>query len=311
MCIFSFSMRRFLLQVLFLTAVATVALLANDCVLYSFHRMRPNDLALRLDKLLNRLPESEIPILGSSRALQQFWPSLISSRCYNYGVNGADLRETIMQLRRILTMRSPEAVIVNVDPWGVTSSDRQEAEWRGDYSIAGIDPITRDLFKLDAVDWMPGLRFWGKFKIIANEWYCNRNMESAKVVDNGSEISRGVQKADYFKTVARRIGDQLFNMPNEVEDELLSTIKGNVQVRFYLVVAPIHRLWLGKYKGNAGLNEFLERVRTCENVICVDLLEMSSRLDDEDFRDLTHLNENGARKFSEQVSVAVKGLNEL
>ena len=45
--------------------------------------------ASKINRILNINDKNEIPIFGSSRALQNFVPSIIDKKnCFNYGING-------------------------------------------------------------------------------------------------------------------------------------------------------------------------------------------------------------------------------
>lgn len=116
-------------------------------------------------RLFETHPKEEIPILGSSRASQNFAPSRLSPRAFNYGMDGSGQSETLFLLAALLRQEGAAPILVNLDPLGFVGSP--ESSLVGDYCLVLGDPDVRarlppEKRRLKAR--IPGIRFHGALR---------------------------------------------------------------------------------------------------------------------------------------------------
>jgi hypothetical protein len=159
-------------------AVIALALLSDWANMYLVHHSTGNPIS-KMERLWQSTNDEEIPIMGSSRALGNFYPSELSPKCFNYGVNGMGLKEVIFNLKALEGRNSKWPIILNFDPWSALTE--QEKNWVGDYRLA---PRSGRCKTLDAV---PGIRFYGMFRNNLT-YYHNSKKAVTKSVDSGAVL---------------------------------------------------------------------------------------------------------------------------
>lgn len=127
-------MKKFLIYFsgLFL-CVILFALVCDKANMWLIHNSSGNGIS-KMERLWQMSHRDEVPILGSSRALGNYVPSLIADNCFNYGVNGMGMDELLFNLKAIRETNSPHPVILNIDPWATLSENK--SSWVGDYRLA-------------------------------------------------------------------------------------------------------------------------------------------------------------------------------
>ena len=288
-------MKPFLRYVLLLATATVLLALANDALNVWLIRHSCSNTAYKMERLYSRYPADEIPIVGSSRAQQNIVPTLISPRCFNYGIDGESIAETIAHLRAIAArgeMTSP--VIVNIDPWSlVSSADRFFAE----YTLA---PQSRRTTMLDRI---PGIRFYGRTRKSFTDWL-NEKKAVSKVIDNGGVFPIHTMSMDEWKIINERIKPRSFKCDAETRASLTSAISGLAPRHVYVLVAPCSSRFRELYKGKEEMRSFYKMLDELPNAMVIDSFD-AAQFPDSDFNDGTHLNRAGAEKYTASVIAPV------
>ena len=154
------AMKRFLIYVAGLLLVGIVALAVNEITVKYLMAASGSSEAYKMQRLYGTDFEDEIALIGSSRAVACYVPSMIGNRVFDYGLNGSRQNETVEHLEYILNHKqNTKAIIINLDPWGITEGSK-----RGDYRfVAGRKDI-------DWADRYWGLRCFGLLKGALADW---------------------------------------------------------------------------------------------------------------------------------------------
>ena len=279
-------MKRFVLYALtLLTAIAALAL-AVDCANVWLICSSTGNSAYKMKRLYENPKPDEIAIVGSSRACGNFVPSLISSKCFNYGIKGMAMGETMSALE-VLKLRETEApVIVNLDPWGNFGNHIV-----GDYRLAPQSG------RLSWVESVPGVRFFGALRknLVA---MISARCSVTCVIDCGAELLKNSRTEAEWAAINSKLADTSFCCNGEDRQRLFSVLKAFSPRKVYVVVCPCSAAWMSHFSGKQSLMEFLSELENLENVTVLNYF-WSKDFSDADFTDPTHFNFSGARKFSQ------------
>ena len=283
-----------------MVCVALIVTLAmNDLINVMLVRSSKSSNVYKMERLVyGENLDSEVAIIGNSRAQNHFLPSEISSNAFNYGVAGAGWRDVLFHLKCLLKRKDSTIVICNLDPNGLTWGSV-----RGDYRfVSGSDAYKTELgmkhFSLK--DRIPGLRFFGALRGNIEESEI-MNIGGGKFFDNGAIVLKGAKRSlDEWSRLARRLSTIDFVCDPAVKGrlfELLETNKNHHEVVF--VVSPLSSFWTEKYLGNEAFTRFFKELDKLPHVNVLDYRNAGFSL--EDFNDILHLNIEGASKFSKLV----------
>ena len=303
----------------FLTIISFVAIWVLTCVaLYDaanvwLIRHASGSSAYKLERLFLKTDTSEIPILGSSRAETGYAPSVLGTNAFNYGISGSCIRETLFHLRMVLERKTAGDIIVNLDPWGFAYyGTKKRSGFAGQYCLAALKSEVRHKLPKGLVstsDWLPGVRFQGRLRSNLTAWL-NARKAVTKKIDQGATLLKRSRTHAEWKVIDAALKTESFAGPNaEAQAELdliMSILTERPDVRIFWVVAPVAPSWKRLYTGQRALEDFLKELQGQNHV--VNLL-----MDDDfvisDFADPTHLNIDGATKFSRKLKYS-RGLND-
>jgi hypothetical protein len=243
-----------------------------------------------MERLWQSTNDEEIPIIGSSRALGNFYPSELSPKCFNYGVNGMGLKEVIFNLKALEGRNSKWPIILNFDPWSALTE--QEKNWVGDYRLA---PRSGRCKTLDAV---PGIRFYGMFRMNLTD-YLNSKKAVTKVIDRGAVLLKTSRSEKEWEVINSKLTSWHFEYANWVE-KFEQSMCALAPRKVIVVVSPCSSRKTELFTGENNLEAFLTRISKLSNVIVINYYG-SDKFSDADFTDPTHFNIEGARKFSRML----------
>lgn len=288
-------MKRFALYSLtLLVAIAALALAVDYANVWLICSSSGNS-AYKMKRLYENPMSDEIAIVGSSRACGNFVPSLISSHCFNYGVNGMAMGETMSILEVLKTRKTNAPVIVNLDPWGNFGSHTV-----ADYRLAPQSG------RLSWVERVPGLRFFGALRknVVA---MIDARRSVTRVIDNGAELLKNSRTTSEWAAINSKLVDMSFCCNSEDCQRLMSILKAFSPRKVYVVICPCSAGWMSHFSGQQLLAEFLAGIRDVENVTVLDYFGLKE-FSDVDFTDPTHFNLSGARKFSQMLKSQLTSL---
>ena len=298
-------MKKFLL-IMFGIVVWVVAWVAvYDAANVWLVRHAPGNSAYKLERLLssrNLGGGRETPVLGSSRAEACYVPSVLGTNVFNYGISGSCVRETLFLLRMALERKNEGTIIVNLDPWGFAYyGTEKRSGFAGQYGLAAVQSAVRRQLPPGLVSlssWLPGIRFQGRLRANLTAWI-NTRKSVMKKIDQGATLIKRSRTEGEWKVIDAEIKPETFGQPNaeaRVELDLIDKIlKRRPAVRIFWVVAPASPSWNRLYTGEHELKRFLDSLHGQNRVIN---LWAGSDFGTSDFADPTHLNLQGAVKFS-------------
>lgn len=283
-------MNRFILYVLaLLGSIIALMLLVDRVNMYLICASSGNS-AYKMKRLYENPEPNEIAIVGSSRALGNYVPSIISSRCFNYGENGMHFGEILPILRVLKERRTTAPVILNLDPWGVCRGADV-----ADYRLAPQSG------KVSGWDRVWGVRFFGKLRqdFVA---YLDAQRSVTRVIDRGAQLLKNSWAKEAWVAINAKIGKVDYMLDPEVLSELIDVLHGFAPRKVYVVICPCSSHWTEMFQGRTNLAALVKSLQSIPNVTVLDYFG-SPRFSDDDFVDPTHLNIVGARKFSSMLKV--------
>lgn len=298
----SSDMKKFLRSLLGILAVLVILLLANDCVCRAMIFASTGSIQYKMYRLFNERPKGEIAVVGSSRAQGHFVPSVLGENVFNYGLDGSTQYETVLHLRTLIARNDTAPIIVNLDPWGLGSGDLQ-----GDYSLASnradVPTAAQKLPPLDATTW-PGVRFWGKLRASAANMM-NAKLGGTKHIDDGAILQRISRNDAEWAHINANLKASKFGINDDVWADLESILNAP-HPPICFVLSPISPAWYELFAAEQsnldGLANLVARLKSFPNVQVIDIMtDARERFPQSTFFDPTHLNESGARQFSEEL----------
>ena len=286
-------MKRFATYLFSLLALVVAQALVLDYVNVALIRSSSGSSAYKMERLYANPEPDELAIVGSSRACGNFVPSLIATNCFNYGVNGMTMGETISILRVLQKRRTTAPVIVNFDPWG-SFFDSQAADYR-------LAPQSGRVGLLDRV---PGIRFFGSLRkhIVG---YLNVRRSVTSVVDRGAVLLKNSRTAAEWQSINAKLEPHAYNAHPQLEQAFLRLLQDFAPRRVFVVIAPCSKRWTDIFKERGRLEKAVSAMRKIPNVTVFNYYG-SSQFTDADFTDPTHFNIKGARRFSAELKLKLQ-----
>lgn len=298
-------MKRFLLIMSCVAIWILVWVAIYDQVNVWLVRHAPGNSAYKLERLLLSADASETPILGSSRAETCYAPSVLGTNVFNYGISGSCIRETLFHLRLVLERKTTGDIIVNLDPWGFAYYGKEKTSgFAGQYGLVAVNSEIRQKLPDGLVslsDWLPGIRFQGCLRANLTAWL-NARKAVTKKVDQGAALIKRSRTEEEWRVIDMELKAEPFAGPDAEAlaelDQIEKLLKERPRIRVFWVVAPASPSWKRLYKGEGELERFLKRLKGQSHA--VNLL-MDGDFGVADFADPTHLNLDGATKFSKKL----------
>lgn len=288
-------MSRFLKFVALVFACTVVLALINDFACRWFISQSTGNPIYKMERLWQSGDKDEIAIVGSSRAQSNYVPSLIATNCFNYGCDGQGYAETLFHLTALKARGGDAPVIINYDPWWVTIS--KSGEYVGDYRLA---PASGRVSGIDAI---PGIRLYGYLRKSVTDWL-NAKAAVTKVIDNGAVLLKTSRSKSEWDIINEKQTPYSFRRDEESCAIFKETLNSLLPRKVYVVVAPCSKRFMELFEGRDEFKRFMKELDSMPNVCVVNMFG-DNRFTDADFVDTTHLNIEGARKFTLTIMVAI------
>lgn len=300
-------MKKFFLFAAMVFLALMALMFANDALNRHLVFSMSNSNPYKMQRLFVVMEEGEIPILGSSRAEAGFAPKEISDNAFNYGLSGSSARETVFHLKAVMSRPGNGLVIVNLDPWGLGNG-----MFLGDYRFAADNPLVRSEPKIHIpfTDLVPGIRFQGKTRRNIAEFMNNR-LAVTKTMERGAILQRLSRSKDEWNYLISRCVSHGYVCDDETKAMLSEILSSNTLHEVVFVVSPIAKPWWDKFTGQEALLSLENWLRLFPHVHVIGFAEASQGYELSEFMDLTHLNESGARHFSQALKDRLKLLGLL
>ena len=303
-------MKRFLV-VVFGLGVAFLALTAayDTLNLWLIRASSGND-AYKMERFFGSLAADETPVLGSSRAQGHFVPATLGTNVFNYGISGSGIGETLFLLKDVVTRKRSGLVLVNIDPWGFGAFDDAKAVFRGDYALAASSWDVRTRLPPGVVsltDWLPGIRFQGRLR--ANlAGLMNERMSVTKRIARGAVLLTTSRSKEEWAYLDQTLRPTRFVPPSPACRAAINEIVRLVatrgeRLRVVFVIGPCPSSWRRHFTNADDLRAW---VRTFSDEMSgqpISVIDLFSDTDfaTEEFVDATHLNFDGAMRFSSEL----------
>lgn len=290
--IFNFSI--FLLKIAILVSVIGFALSFTFEKLIIFKN--PINGASKVNKILSKNIEDEIPIFGSSRALGNFVPSIISNKqCFNYGMSGAQANIWLFFLEEELKKDKHTPIIVNFDLVGFVYADGNI----GNY-IPNWDS-TKDILSNKGEFYynIPFIKYYGQYERYL-KFYINEKANFTKVTDHGGSFEKNQLSISKFSELVKRRENTAasFDLNDELSKKFSKLIESTDR-EIILVVSPYHISYFNKFRNIDEADNYLGKLQDLDNISLIDL--RSYITEDSMFLNTSHLNYKGAVKFSKRL----------
>ena len=273
----------------------------DGCALWLM-RHSPSCAATKIERGVKGGEGEQVAIFGSSRALGNYVPSMLSTNAFNYGIDGMSLNEALV-LADLYLQRNPtdSTVIINLDPWGFEEPGKVRLV--GDYRLAGRDSSVRKSIpglSLSWTDWMPGFRFQGMLRGLLSH-YLNTRWGYSKRVDNGAELLRDNRAEEEWAVMKSKLEPYSYFCDPQCEGLVASLYAKQGRHRIVWVVTPISSVHHALLANPSDMMAFLARQVRHPNVSAINLFDTEADYPDSFFTDPIHLNVSGAEKFTQAL----------
>ena len=270
--------------------------LANDWLCRWFISQSTGNPIYKMERLWQSDDKNEIAIVGSSRAQSNYVPSLIATNCFNYGCDGLFYAETLFHLTALKARGGDAPIIINYDPWWTTIS--KSYRFIGDYRLAPGSG------RVKGADVIPGVRLYGCLRKSVTDWL-NARGSMTKVIDNGAVLLKNSRNSSEWEVINGMLKSYSFKRDEESCAIFKETLNGFAPRKVYVVVAPCARGFMELFEGRDEFECFMRELNDIPNVSVINMFG-DERFEDADFVDTTHLNVNGAYKFTSFLTDAIE-----
>jgi len=274
----------------------------------------------KMERFFSKAVEDEIPVLGSSRALAHFVPATLGTNVFNYGINGSGVGETLFLLKDLVKRKPFGLILVNVDPWGFGAFDDAKAVFHGTYTLAASSRDVRRRLPPGIVstsDWLPGVRFQGCLHANLSN-LMNARMSVTKRIDRGAVLPMVSWTEEEWAYLDKTLGPTRFVPPSPAcraaLDEIVRLVAahgGRLRVAF--VIGPISPPWRRKLANADELRTWALSFADEMSGQPISVIDLFSDTDfaTEEFADATHLNYDGAVRFSSELKRILNEMGEF
>ena len=294
----------------------------------------------KVRRLITELHVDEIPVFGSSKARSAFVPDSLSPQVFNYGMEMSNF--DVMELLLAVELEKPKTTPIIIEFNHRTFVHEPVQTINISTFVPNLDhQVVRDFVKkydrLELKHKVPGFRYFGSYFYYLR-YYLKEDLGNRKIISRGGNFTDLTPSKDIFANFvdARvkkvELRDELDAKASDVkqaisveERRMLAYLNGYLRYEAYperlalfdsLVTAHPERQFMMVYTpqhwserlGLTNFNEieqlFARWEETHHNLKTFDFSELP--LEDDCFKNSTHLNLKGARTFSEAFAREAK-----
>jgi hypothetical protein len=265
--------------------------------------------AYKINRILTNADRNEIPIFGSSRAETSFIPELLDSRFFNYGLEGTQENVMMFFIEQECKKKDKASplIIANIDLDGI---DRKNGDLLN-YLYNSRDPDVKPLInEYEYYHSVPFVRYLGQFENYFR-YYLNNRTQLSKYAKDGAFIEKTVLPKKMMDDLIeyRRTHQDVFKHDPGLKKKFFQTLTLNPDRYFVFVVPPYHSCYFSNYKNPQDARAFLNELRTLNNVRVFDFSGVI--YPDSLFINTTHLNYNGALRFTKEFRDSLSTLKNI
>lgn len=301
--IFSFS--------IFLLKISALVILIGLVLNYTFENLiifkGQTNGASKINKIISKTEESEIPIFGSSRAESSFVTSIIDKEnCFNYGISGAQSNVWLFFLDQELKKEKNTPIIINFDLIGLVSSDGEIGNYIPNWNVTEDMLIGKGEFYYN----VPFIKYYGQYERYLKS-YISDKTNLTKYTDKGGSFEKNkLTKEKFQKLISKRLNTKTrFGLDEKLLHQFNKLINSTRRT-IILVISPYHKSYFNKFENIEAVDKYLSEMNSKENIEVIDL---RSYIDEDAlFYNTSHLNYEGAIKFTnelkEQLSIKTRSV---
>lgn len=286
--------------------VITICITADLIFTRYFTKTNPVAESNKIYRLAEQNYPDEIPIFGTSRAEKGYYCDAIDTRCYNYGFpnQSFDITALLLQFELAKNKTTPILIDVHHDFFQHDAKININLNTYLPFvnSNAAVTNFLQENHRLKPYHYLPGTRYFGAYTTYLEPIVKNKFGIGKAVYVKGSVLdTKNGDGSAIQKRIQTRLEKQLqFELIPEKDSILQSLIQLHPNRKFVFVVSPYH--WSAK-STVANFDELLSYFKSLEtkfpNVRFVYF--NTDNYDDSYFKDTVHLNETGAKVFSEAL----------
>ena len=290
---------------IFLLKIATITIIIGFSFSYIFeeHIIFKSQIngASKINRIISLTKNNEVPIFGSSRAEGNFVPSIVDSvNCFNYGISGTQANIWLFFLEQELAKEKNTPIIINFDLGGLNYSDGNIGNYIPNWNT------TKDIIKNKGEFYynVPFIKYYGQYERYF-KFYVNEKINLTKFTDKGGSFEKNILTDSKFQELVykRKNSKSTFSLNKKLSSKFNKLISSTNR-KIILVISPYHISFFNKFENIETANKYLRNLNTRENINVIDLRNFIN--DDKLFLNTSHLNYNGAVKFSKKLKELLK-----
>ncbi len=255
--------------------------------------------AYKINRILTNTDPNEIPIFGSSRAENSYIPEILGDNYFNYGVEATQENIMLFFIREECKKKNKKSplIILNMDLDGINTKTGDIISYLYNSDNEKVRQLLGDKFEMRYS--IPFIKYVGQFENYIR-YYLNNKMQLTRYSNKGAFIDKIVLPPKIMNELIeyrKRVADIFLN-EEPLKVEFFNTLKANPDRQFVIGIVPYHSCYFTNYKNPEDAKAFVNELRAIPNVRVFDFSGVS--YPDSLFINTTHLNYNGAVKFTKQ-----------
>lgn len=302
------SMKKFLMKILFFALVLLSLATILDMAISSSLRNNENRMYAGWNAIYNDTTNYDLVVLGNSRAVVQYDPSILDSvldiNSINLGIDGSAINRQMIKYKKYIDIHKyPKYVIQNIDFATMDTTYGYEREQFFPYFFYDRDLIN-DVNKYEkcsfAERWIPCYRYLGYKDVLLEAFFYDNTQHYFEFLEKGykgHELPWDGTALEALDTVVCSCNPYAFK---EYTSFLTSVMQNGTEVIF--VYAPMYYKVVEKMTNKDEMYYMYQELASQFKIPILDYTDMSICYDTTYFYNGTHLNKIGAEIFTTQLA---------
>jgi hypothetical protein len=285
---------------IFLLKIATIVTIIGFAFNFAFEQFiifeSQINGASKVNKILSETVKNEIPIFGSSRAEGSFIPSIIEDEhCFNYGISATSANIWLFFLEQELKKKKSTPILINFDLGGLNYSDGNIGNYIPNWNATKNILVNRGEFYYN----IPFIKYFGQYERYL-KLYINEKINLTKITDNGGSFEKNKLTKHKFQELVhkRENSKSSFNLNKQLSSKFNKLINSTNR-SIILIISPYHSSYFNKFENIEIADKYLSNLSKRKNITIID--QRNYIIEDNMFINTTHLNYDGAVKFSKKL----------
>jgi len=265
----------------------------------------PTTGAYKIHRILYENDPNEIPVFGSSRASGNYIPELIQPNVFNYGIERTQVNLTNFFLKYELSKNRKTPVIINFDYEFFEDSIGDITNYIANCENSDIKKLMKEEYQ--SYHRIPTIKYFGQFEHFIKAYLADHSSKNYHS-KGGFFLSAPFSEEQLMEALKKRSKLMLVWKPDEEKSKnFIEMMTTHADRKFILVIAPYYKTYFNTVKNLPDAYTWLDQVRKIPNVYIIDYAK--DKYADSLFQNTSHLNYNGAIKFSTQLKIELKKID--